>query len=105
MGIQHAGKAFPSEERVKRFLRKHFAKVEGALSDSSKDAIRLPHRGQRNQCLLDKKPFVDAKLPMPLGRFAASCDVNPAPIKPVLQRISCDTVVCQAPGKLLPARR
>jgi hypothetical protein len=87
------------EANLKKRLQKHLAELgfrktrDGALeiSGTDKEIIRALHSAQRNDRLRLNKAFLIGNLSPLLGYFASGTEVDPAHIRPVLQRIRSHT--------------
>lgn len=87
------------EASLKRKIRRHltslgFSKSEDGLlraDASSKVAIRTLHEPQKTERLKDNQAFLARAMPGLLQHFASGAEVDPARIRPALERISSDT--------------
>lgn len=84
---------------LRRKIRRHlhdlgFHKTEEGgleINGSGKDVIRALHNSQRNERLAANADFLARRAPELLRYFASGCEVNPAAITPVLERVFADT--------------
>lgn len=92
-------RALTREARIKRMLRRHLASLgfekspEGGLvlPEGGKDTVRALHSIQRAEKVKQSLAFVSAKWPALVKHFADGADVQPAAVKPVLQRVLSGT--------------
>lgn len=99
MAKSRAIPALTRQALLKRKLRKHlkelgFTKAEdGSLVQphSDKDTVRALHAAQRAQKIVGSKSFIAEQWTKLNKHFAAGSEVDPANIKPVLQRITAGT--------------
>lgn len=87
------------EALLKRKVRRHLQKVgfkrdeHGILHllADSKDAIRAAHQLQRAERSTKQKAFLKANFPKLAQYFATGSEIDPATVRPRLERISSDT--------------
>jgi Domain of unknown function (DUF4338) len=87
------------EATLKRRLRRHLAnmgftkKPDGTLEieKGGKEVVRFLHNAERNDLLHANKTFIAQHAPELLKYFAAGKDIDPANIKPKLERIKSET--------------
>lgn len=87
------------EASLRRKVRRHLRKLgfskskQGALviSGNDKDLIRSLHRSQRDERIDANSDFLSRNTPKLLKYFASGVEIDPASIKPVLERVSAQT--------------
>lgn len=87
------------EASLRRKVRRHLRNLgfsksnQGALviSGNDKNLIRSLHRSQRDERIDANADFLSRNIPKLLDYFASGVEVDPASIKPVLERVSADT--------------
>lgn len=87
------------EASLRRKIRRHLRDLgfhkahDGSLAVDvgSKDVVRALHRSQRNERIALNAKFISRRAPELLRFFASGGDVDAAAIKPVLERVHCDT--------------
>jgi len=91
--------AFTEQAQLKRRLRRHLAHLgfaksntgDLALPGKGKEIIRTLHQGQRRERFLQQKAFIADRLPNLLRHFASGEDVQPARVRPSLDRVYSHT--------------
>jgi hypothetical protein len=89
----------PKEALLKKRLRSHlqrlgFKKTRDGnliLPGDGKDVVRALHQGQRRERLARQKEFIAAAWPKLKTYFASGTDIDPAKIRPRLERVRSDT--------------
>jgi len=87
------------EASLKRKIRRHlyslgFSKTDGGLlraEGPSKEVIRSLHEPQKKERLKSNQSFLTDVAPKLYSHFASGTDIDPACIRPVLERIKSDT--------------
>lgn len=93
-------KAFSSEAKLKRSIRRHFTKMGFSKSSDGtlilpgvgKDVVRSLHADQRTERLEAGSNFLSRTLPKLLRFFADGSEINPARIRLSLIRVKSDTI-------------
>jgi hypothetical protein len=99
MKSKEAIPAFTEQAQLKRRLRRHLAHLGFAKSSTGnlalpgkgKETIRTLHQGQRRERFLQQKAFIANRLPNLLRHFASGEDVQPARVRPSLDRVYSHT--------------